>query len=764
MRKLKVSLKEPISGWELLDVQYMYEDQEGLNVIFHGHDSHHLEPGQRLSFRRNIWNEDGSMDEYSEDVTILAVTEHTDESGVTHDSLILTLPKRRRLSVTTDAGVIYTYWDYDEETSGYVSNSIQTYDASLYVQAPDNEVPDVSESATTPHVWTSAMTTNGAVFHSFQHRWEFDLEYYISVSGVPDGYDGYCESCFPDQDYSHDETVECYILNFTEDHGIFPQDLYCLSESGLTYDLDVMTYDGNYIGRLYGVQVPYETEPFPVEMDASYVSDFVDGTCGIVDEDGVEARLRMNTYYFSRPMFSRRKLIVMSAETSYISSSITDTQATYNRRMLDFLVTSGYYFTPRFNPYYSYSMTENGVKECYLWEDCWWDALLNRECATGINDVWERDGVSMAALYRDSAYWRVQVGLACDTDFSGMWSEEAVGEYMDKVEASLIPETIDMERVKYTPVAIDGDTITEVTSITFNFHFRKRAEEEHSITNITYPVYKDGWYIDPVSAATQWWNGMPYYGSVFNHDAMAHFMDVSGSSSDMLGFLSFTDDDVFYRKQRLSKTFVRLSYYTTNEAVSQKMAGYSTTFMDATTLYGQYLRQYQVREDKHRTNIPLVFFDNNSMSARLDTHITLTGEQDKTKSGEGFNIYLYKQDADSDAIDTLYMKVEFNHAGYGKTIPVLQWPMSGDTYIPLTTSNFLESLYIPVSLHKIDGRYLYEYPTAEHDGQGNLVFNLFEPKLDVEQHDNTVHSENIYSVTTGSMDDVVEQTNNPHVF
>jgi hypothetical protein len=69
-----------------------------------------------------------------------------------------------------------------------------------------------------------------------------------------------------------------------------------------------------------------------------------------------------------------------------------------------------------------------------------------------------------------------------------------------------------------------------------------------------------------------------------------------------------------------------------------------------------------------------------------------------------------------------------------------------------------------VTLHKIDGRYLYEYPTAEHDGHGNLVFNLFEPKLDIEQHDNTVHQENIYVVTTGSMENVVEQTNKPQVF
>lgn len=746
MRKLKVSLREPVSGWELLDISYMYEDAEGLNVVFHGYRSHNIEVGSNLSFRRVVYDEDGSVDEISDSVVVLAVSEHEDDGGEMHDSIIVTVPETRVLTLASDPGVEYTFWDYDESTEEYVSADTQSYQASMYVQYPENGTPDVSFGNIYPHVWTSAETTNGAVFQSFQHRWEFDLEYYVSVSGVPDGYDGYCESCFPSnpEDFVNDETVEFYVLNFTDEHGVFPQDLCCLSNCGLTFDLSVSTYDGNYIGKLYGVSVPYETEPYEIDIESSYMSEFVDGTCGLVDENGVDERLRVNHYMYSRPMFSRTKLIVMSGETSYVASSITDTQATYNRRMLDFLVSSGYYFTPKFNPYYGYAMTDDGRKECFLWNDCWWDNLVSRDPVVGIRDVWERDGESFAGLYRDNAYWRIPVGLASDDDYDGMYGDESIGEYVERVESSLVPEAVDMEKVKYTPVVTDGSELLDITSITFNFHFRKRAETEHSIGDATYPNYDDGWYIDPVSGATQWWNGMPYYGSVFNSAAMASFVAQKGSDSDMLGYLGFTDDDVFFRKQRLSKTFVRLSYYTSNEAVSQKLAGYSTRFMGANSMYGKYLKQYQLREDKHRTSTPLVFFDDNSMSARLDTHITLTGEQDRTKSSEGFNIYIYKEDADSGDIEDLWMKVEFNHAGYGKTIPLIQWPVSGSTYIPLTSSNFLQSLYIPVRLHRLYNRYVYEYPTAEYDGHGGLVFNLFEPKLDIEPYDNTVYPENIY--------------------
>ena len=77
------------------------------------------------------------------------------------------------------------------------------------------------------------------------------------------------------------------------------------------------------------------------------------------------------------------------------------------------------------------------------------------------------------------------------------------------------------------------------------------------------------------------------------------------------------------------------------------------------------------------------------------------------------------------------MKIEFNHAGNGKTIPMILWPKDEDgDYCPLTVSNFVDSLYIPVKLIYLDGKYMYYIPNAVNNKDGNIELVLFEPKLD----------------------------------
>ena len=123
----------------------------------------------------------------------------------------------------------------------------------------------------------------------------------------------------------------------------------------------------------------------------------------------------------------------------------------------------------------------------------------------------------------------------------------------------------------------------------------------------------------------------------------------------------------------------------------------------------------------------------------LDTKIDITSEKDSMSSSEGFNVYLFADDADK--VDegkdyrTIYMKVEFNHAGYGKTIPMIIWPKNeNDEYVSLTLDNFLSSLYIPVILKYSDGKYTYSIPSAKNEG-GKITMNLFEPKIDTSDED-----------------------------
>ena len=77
------------------------------------------------------------------------------------------------------------------------------------------------------------------------------------------------------------------------------------------------------------------------------------------------------------------------------------------------------------------------------------------------------------------------------------------------------------------------------------------------------------------------------------------------------------------------------------------------------------------------------------------------------------------------------MKVEFNHAGNGKTIPMIMWPKDEDgNYVPLTIDNFIKSLYIPIKLTYINDRYVYYIPDAYKNENGDISLVLFEPKVD----------------------------------
>jgi hypothetical protein len=260
--------------------------------------------------------------------------------------------------------------------------------------------------------------------------------------------------------------------------------------------------------------------------------------------------------------------------------------------------------------------------------------------------------------------------------------------------------------------------------------------------NPEYRPYEDGWYVNQESGSTIWWNEMNYSAPSITNTAMTDFISEQSGKSDMLGYLNFTDDDVFFGKTKIKKTFVRFSFYTSKDPVTQKLLFYSTAFLDANELRGKFLRLL-TKKGKRPSGVeqPFVFTDTDIKENRLDTTIHITHEYNKNKSSDGFNIYLFLDDVPPEnVVKTIYMKVEFNHAGNGKTIPMILWPKNNsDGYKSLTVSNFLDSLYIPIKTQYIDNKYVYTI-----DGwdvfDDKVELTLFEPKLDVVNYiDNTTN-------------------------
>ena len=622
-----------------------------------------------------------------------------------------------------------------------------------------------------------------------------------------------------------------HILKTRTNHKIHPQDLNDNQE------IYIKNYMGEVIASYSGssISIPMKREDRMATSADCITQISIDETCGKRFKEVITYQ-----YDYLPERISHNTIMI-----SGFNPSIVNEMA---------------YLETKFNPFYSYFINtdpETGepleydeygevIKHCRLYKDSWWDEGYSVENAKKAGKIYVNEGQNGVTLSYDTYYWNVNVGLSSPVNESTLGSYDNFNtKFIEDIEQSLVPDIVDMERVKYSPMVFDStkrdvvwykwtspnddrykevytntwispettedwaqvpvysaasttsfineaflfdatnsdgyclfreetdsytkavttyiykpteeiidDSLTVATSITMSFHFRERqkisGETEQDIlllrkrnTNLTSGnVYSDGWYINPDSGDTIWWNGFKSNSSTFPNDDFEDFMKESGLTSDLIGCLNFTDNDIFYKKKKVSQSFVRLSFYNSPDPIEQKLLYYSTIFIDATELYGKYVKQLMYMEDNDlfnekknkdlNLNAAVVFC---SGGTRLDTKMVITNEFDRTKSSEGFNLYLFAEDKNfnlENGEKTIYMKVEFNHAGNGKTLPMIMWPKVNGEYVPLTMDNFIENLYIPIKLTYINDRYAYYIPDAYKNENGNIDLVLFEPKIDYE--------------------------------
>ena len=305
-------------------------------------------------------------------------------------------------------------------------------------------------------------------------------------------------------------------------------------------------------------------------------------------------------------------------------------------------------------------------------------------------------------------YWNVSVPLENNNDYAHLNQEVRVNEiFTEKVKKSVIPDTINMEKVKYKPV-ISGTTIDLVSGLTFNLHFRERTGDD-------WHVIKD-----------KRWN------------------DTENEQSDGLYYLGFKDNDVRYQKMKVQKSFIRLSFYRSGDSgdtfnpLNASLLYYSTVFLDSGELFGKFNneRTYLINNgnswDENNSTFVLSAGAETNAYERIDSQIKIFNEFNTTKSSEGFNIYLFQDDAPENSTDTIYMKVEFNHAGFGRTIPMTKVKKG------LTMDNYYDYLYIPLRISHIGNEYIYSFDDFSENRTDYIVndvenrsitFNLYEPKI-----------------------------------
>lgn len=344
--------------------------------------------------------------------------------------------------------------------------------------------------------------------------------------------------------------------------------------------------------------------------------------------------------------------------------------------------------------------------------------------------------------------------------------------FFESERRNITTNVVDMEKEVYYPVypVTDDNGVVKlnnsgqplynmVNELKFNLHFRTRDENSWKI------IEDDG---SAMSNQSNWY--------VTDYEPYKHLLNKDGdkiqASSDLLGLLYYTNNDVYYQKNKFTKSFLRLSFYDSINPQTQSLLATSTIFFNGSENYKKYINNTNILHDK--TIYDNVDKDINTISKninvkgesyqvidgdivyewdynkRLDSSFTVRNKYDSDYSSEGYYIYMFREYSTALHPNKIYMKVEFNHAGVGKTLPFFL-PKSKDGHIlQLNNEKDVEELksgvsledahrmsYIPLNAvyDSINRKYSYYFdkswvnPKDIEKNEDKIIFNLFEMKI-----------------------------------
>lgn len=275
--------------------------------------------------------------------------------------------------------------------------------------------------------------------------------------------------------------------------------------------------------------------------------------------------------------------------------------------------------------------------------------------------------------------------------------------FIENEKKKVINRVIDIEKDVYYPCIKTNTKIQDVYTIKFNLHFREHRGNDWITSNDSF------------------WNGVELsedYININNHsdtktkeeyetltdkDKLKYYREASINNkitndnvSDLITFLNFTNDDIHYQKNKLKKSFLRLSFYDSTNPANQNLLSYSTIFIDSGALFSKYIKffteapytgimfgdkfgSYTLTDNKigirvdreHSVKISESVYNSDfDENKRLSSQLVVNSKNTSKSSSDGFYLYLWKDD-ESVMPQDLYLKVEFNHAGYGRTIPFM---------------------------------------------------------------------------------------------
>jgi hypothetical protein len=389
------------------------------------------------------------------------------------------------------------------------------------------------------------------------------------------------------------------------------------------------------------------------------------------------------------------------------------------------------------------------------------------------------------SLYKVNAYANVKFPIVNRISNDILREDIIKSEYSNAIKGSSLTNIVDMEKDIYHP-AYDKETCKDsgcmhisyepIRCIRFNLHFRTRDLD-------TWKVMED--YVEDENNKNNWFvTDYQYY-----TDALGGLGDnphkyTLHNASDLIGFMNFTTSEAKNRAKKIGKSFLRLSFYSTPNPKTQVLLGTSTIFMDDALLCkkvisyqksanaGTFIKTQDYRRDpeqdpyndEYETDHITADSEygepqNINFSAteglRLSSRFNIYDKYISDTSSEGFYFYMYREYADNLREKTIYLRVDFNHAGIGKTIPFMFPRLFSDNdsigsplYIHkedhleilkqgFTLKDIYKQIYIPINVifDKKTNKYIYFLPSRLRENKELKVdddimeFNLFEIKF-----------------------------------
>lgn len=313
-------------------------------------------------------------------------------------------------------------------------------------------------------------------------------------------------------------------------------------------------------------------------------------------------------------------------------------------------------------------------------------------------------------------------------DFAtNLFENEMFNNYCEEVKEKNINDIIDYERHQYTPMYyignnydnISDDTIYNVAKISFDLHFRVREKNGEND--------KDAEILDVDGNRVIGYD----YGSWTNFKE-----DVNDfwNTKNYLDFLGFTDDDVFYQKEALKRSFVRLLFYDSKNIATQQLLFYSTIYFDTNYFSKEYLKIKNIKKSDKKPYIEQV---------GICSNVYCCSKYNDEFSSDGFYLHLYDKMVLGNTTSKIYMKVEFNNAKNGVVVPFV-WNNNGKYIIEEETGDpetktviyndvegLLNDMYKEIYLkyNFKTKKYNWILPYDKKDDNGEINFDLYEAVL-----------------------------------